>query len=156
MTRPFWETKSLHEMTRQEWEALCDGCGKCCLVLLEEEASGPSEAVEIWETDVACRLFDPECRRCRDYDNRKEKVPGCVVLTPENVAALKWMPESCAYRRLARGQGLAPWHPLISGDRQSVATAGIAVSAGLSSEEDVPDTALEDHITARRWPPVEG
>ena len=144
---PFWEAKALQEMTAEEWEALCDGCGKCCVILLEDD-----ETDEIWETDVACRLFDASCRRCRDYVNRQEKVPGCVQLSPGNIAALKWMPASCAYRRLAEGRDLAAWHPLLSGRRESVAEAGIAVAPDLVSEEQLPEAALEHHVTGRRWP----
>lgn len=144
--RPFWKRKTLVEMTSQEWESLCDGCGKCCLVLIEE----PDGAT--WETDVACALFDPKRRCCTDYENRTRRVPDCVRLTPRNVSALRWMPESCAYRRIAEGRGLADWHPLVSGDPDSVRRAGIAVSPDLASEADVDDDELEDRITDRRCP----
>lgn len=142
---PFWETKSLSQMNHEEWESLCDGCGRCCLVLLQDADSGA-----VWETDVACRLFDARTRRCTDYPRRKARVPACVTLTPENLAALDWMPESCAYRRLHEGRGLADWHPLISGTRESVVAAGVAVSADLVPEGEVADEDLEDHVTRRR------
>lgn len=141
----FWETKSLGEMTPAEWEALCDGCGRCCVYVLHNEETG-----DVFETDVACRLFDANARRCRDYENRTARVPDCLALTPENAGAYSWMPESCAYRRLANGEGLADWHPLVSGDAQSVARAGVAVSPDLASEEDIDEEMLEARITRAR------
>ncbi len=131
----FWEHKSLAEMTPQEWEALCDGCGRCCVVLLEDDDG-------IHETDVGCQLFDPKTRRCTDYQNRHERVPDCVRLTPNNAHALPWMPDTCAYGRLARGEGLPPWHPLITGDPRSTEKAGIAVSKNLLSEADISEKKL--------------
>ncbi len=142
---PFWRTKRLADMTDAEWESLCDGCGKCCLVLLQDEDAGV-----VWETDVACRLFDPETRRCGDYANRLERVRDCVRLTPENAGALAWMPETCAYGRLARGEALPTWHPLVTGDPRSTARAGAATRHGLASEADVTDDALEDRRTVMR------
>lgn len=150
--KKFWETKSLEEMTGEEWEALCDGCGLCCLVLLESEED-TSQPPEIWETRVTCKLFDASCRRCKDYTNRQKRVPGCVPLTAQNIAQLKWMPESCAYRRIAERRGLPDWHPLRTGDRQSVVTAGLAVAATLPSETEIDEADLELHISKRRWPP---
>lgn len=143
--RPFWERKALAEMTPQEWESLCDGCARCCLIKLEDEDTG-----EIATTNVACKLLDPETCRCTDYGNRTERVAGCVRLTPENVAGIAWMPASCAYRRLAEGRGLAWWHPLVSGSRETVRSAGIAVAGRVVSEDEVPADALEDHICD--WP----
>lgn len=142
--KPFWETKTLAEMTRDEWESLCDGCGRCCLVVLEGEDG------RYWETDVACRLYDPKKRQCTDYRNRHARVPDCVRLTAENAGALKWMPETCAYRRLARGEGLPDWHPLVSGDPGSVARAGIAAGRGLASEAEVSEEELESRVTGAR------
>lgn len=149
MTQPFWETKSLAQMTDAEWESLCDGCGKCCMVLLrdDEDDAGPGA---VWETDVACRLFDPATRRCRDYANRLRRVPGCIQLTPDNAGALDWMPETCAYRRLAAGDPLPEWHPLVTGDPASTERAGAAVSPNLVSELTVEDDDLDDHIVRRR------
>lgn len=145
--KPFWQLKTLEQMSQEEWEALCDGCGKCCVILLEDD-----ETDEIWETDVACKLFDSTCRKCSDYEARQRAVPGCVQLSPSNISGLKWMPESCAYKRLAQGHGLASWHPLLSGESESVVTAGVAVGRGLMSEEEVTEVALETHIVGRRWP----
>ena len=131
-TAPFWVRKTLGEMTPEEWESLCDGCGRCCVVLLEDEEEGGYV-----ETSIGCKLFDPESRRCTRYETRQMLVPGCVKVTAQNAGQLDWMPESCAYRRLAEGRGLAPWHPLISGRAESVAEAGIAVGPDLVNEREV-------------------
>ena len=144
---PFWECKTLPEMTQEEWESLCDGCGQCCIVLLEDE-DGEEEG--FLETSVCCRLFDPQTRRCTRYDERKTLVPDCVQVTPENAAALDWMPETCAYRRLAEGRGLADWHPLISGRRESVAEAGVSVGPDLTDERKVKTRHLWKYVTGRR------
>jgi uncharacterized protein len=132
--RPFWETKTLSQMTEAEWESLCDGCGLCCLVRLEDEATG-----EVIPTRLHCRLFDPDACRCRDYENRRQHVPDCIKLKPGNIDDLFWMPKSCAYRRLHEGRGLARWHPLLSGDPQSVHAAGVSVRG-----QTVSELALED------------
>ena len=144
MTDRFWETKRLAEMNEAEWESLCDGCGKCCLVLLCDEDD------RVWETDVACRLFDPETRRCRDYANRLAQVRDCVQVTPENAGALDWMPSTCAYRLLANGRPLHDWHPLIAGDAKSVARAGAAASKSVVSELFVDEDDLEARIVRER------
>ncbi len=138
--KPFWETKRLDEMTEAEWESLCDGCGLCCLVRFEDE-----ETLEVIPTRVHCQLFDPERCRCSDYENRKATVPDCIKLTPQNVEALEWMPKSCAYRRIHEGRGLAAWHPLISGDPESVHRAGVSVRGETISELTLadPDDALD-------------
>jgi uncharacterized protein len=143
-TRPFWETKSLAEMSAREWESLCDGCGLCCLVRFEDEIGG-----EIVPTRVACRLFDDQRCRCVDYDDRRRRVPDCIKLTPGNIASLPWMPGSCAYRRLHEGKSLPPWHPLITGDPETVHAAGVSVRGQTISEAvlDHPDDALD--FTAR-------
>lgn len=141
----FWETKSLDEMTEAEWESLCDGCGRCCLYILHNEESG-----DVFETDVACKLFDPKKRRCTNYASRAKIVPDCVQLTPENADKLHWMPKTCAYRRLANGKTLPEWHPLITGDRESVVRAGVAVSPDLIPEEEIDDDLLESRITKSR------
>lgn len=144
--RPFWETKPLSAMSREEWESLCDGCGKCCLVTLEDE----DDPGELAETSVHCRLFDAETRRCTCYARRTELVPGCIELRPDNVTSLPFMPESCAYRRIAEGRGLASWHPLVSGDPASVERAGVAVRRELTDERRVSEEDLWRHVTGHR------
>ena len=140
---PFWMTKRLDEMTREEWESLCDGCGRCCLVKLEDEDTG-----EVHYTDIACQLLDGQSCRCRDYPNRRRVVPDCVGLTPKDVAEIDWLPPSCAYRRLAEGHDLAWWHPLVSGDPETVHRAGISVAGRAISERQAGP--LEHHIVD--WP----
>lgn len=143
--KPFWEIKSLIEMTSAEWESLCDGCGRCCIYVLHNEETG-----DVFETDVACKLFDARKRRCTDYANRQKRVPDCVRLTPENAGDLHWMPDTCAYKRLAKGQSLPDWHPLITGDPETVARAGVAVSPDLIPEGEIDDDLLESRITRER------
>lgn len=130
---PFWRRKTLAQMTRAEWESLCDGCGKCCLGKVEDPSTGV-----LRQTDVACRLLDPHTCRCSSYADRKRFVPDCVVLTPAKVPALAWLPASCAYRRIAEGKDLLPWHPLVAGDPESVHRAGISVRGRMVSERDCP------------------
>ena len=142
--RPFFETKTLKQMTAAEWESLCDGCGLCCLVRFEEEESG-----DIIPTRVHCKLFDPQRCVCTDYVNRAEHVPDCVKLTPGNVEALAWMPLSCAYRRIHEGRGLADWHPLVSGDRESVHRAGVSVRGQTISETALAEA--EDALDFAAW-----
>ena len=143
---PFWKTKTLAEMTPSEWESLCDGCGRCCLVKLEDE-----DTAEIYFTDVGCRLLDSESCRCRDYANRSARVDDCVRLTARNLAELNWLPPTCAYRLLANGGDLYWWHPLVSGDPETVHAANISVRARVSSDEDaIPEDRIAEHIVA--WP----
>ncbi len=137
--KPFWQRKTLDAMTQGEWESLCDGCGQCCLHKIEDEDTG-----EIARTDVACRYLDLEACRCTDYSNRQRNVPDCVKLQPDTVLRLRWLPETCAYRLVALGQDLAWWHPLVSGDPDTVHAAGISVRGQAISEDRVDD--LEDHI----------
>ena len=137
--KPFWETTPLDRMTRAQWESLCDGCGKCCVHKLEDDETG-----QIFPTNVACRLLDPRTALCKDYPNRKAQVPECVRLTPAKLETIDWLPASCAYQRIYNGEGLADWHPLVSGDPQSVHTAGFSVRGKTVSEDDVGD--LENHI----------
>ena len=143
-TRPFWETKSLSEMSPAEWESLCDGCGLCCLIRYEDEDTG-----EITPTRVACRLFDAEACRCTDYAARKAKVPDCIKLTPYNIDALPWMPASCAYRRLHEAKPLPAWHPLITGDPDSVHAAGVSVRGQTINEAALADPEDALAFTAR-------
>ncbi len=138
----FWERVPLDKMTQREWEALCDGCGKCCLNKLEDAETG-----EVAFTRVACRLLDDETCRCVHYDIRHQFVPDCVTLSAESIAEnAYWMPQSCAYRRLAEGKSLLPWHPLLSGDPNSVHEAGISVRGITLSEFDVPEEDWEEHL----------
>ena len=132
--KPFWERKTLAEMTRVEWESLCDGCGLCCLVRLEDEETG-----EVIPTRVHCKLFDSQACRCSDYVDRHRHVPDCIKLTPHNIDALDWMPKSCAYRRLHEGKSLPRWHPLITGDPESVHRAGVSVRGQTISEMSLAD-----------------
>jgi uncharacterized cysteine cluster protein YcgN (CxxCxxCC family) len=136
----FWESKTLAEMNREEWESLCDACGKCCLYKLEDEDSG-----EVYYCNVVCKLFDMEKSCCTDYPNRAVRVPDCVVLTVENISRLGWMPKTCAYRLLSEGKPLPKWHPLVSGDKDSVYRAGHSVRDRVLLEEEGME--LELHIT---------
>jgi uncharacterized protein len=143
---PFWRRKSLDEMTDSEWESLCDGCGRCCLNKLEEEGSDRT-----YYTDVACRLLNDKTCRCRDYAHRFVKVEDCVQLTPQNLKSITWLPPSCAYVLVAAGKDLYWWHPLVSGDPQTVHAAGISVRGRVrASETQVSDDMLENYIVS--WP----
>lgn len=138
----FWERKRMDRLSRAEWEALCDGCGKCCLNKLEDEDSG---AVAL--TRVACRLLDDDSCRCAQYDIRHQFVPDCIVLKPGNIADnLYWMPQTCAYRLVYEGRPLPGWHPLISGDPETVHRAGVSVRGITRSEFDIPEDDWEEHI----------
>jgi uncharacterized cysteine cluster protein YcgN (CxxCxxCC family) len=141
---PFWRRKTLSQMTAAEWESLCDGCGLCCLVRFEEEDSG-----DVIPTRVHCKLFDAQACACTDYAHRKAQVPDCVKLTPGNIDQLPWMPKSCAYRRLYEGRDLAWWHPLVSGDPESVHRAGVSVRGQTLSETALADP--EDALEFAAW-----
>ena len=140
----FWVAKKLHEMTPEEFESLCDGCGKCCLHKLEDEDTG-----DVYYTKVACRYLDHNSCRCTQYQQRQQLVAECAVLTPESVKDTYWLPETCAYRLVAEGLPLFDWHPLVSGDPDSVHAAGMSVAGKVLAENSVADDDLEDYIV--RW-----
>ncbi|MGG7645988.1 YcgN family cysteine cluster protein [Rhodovulum sp. YNF3179] len=138
----FWERIPLDQLRPAEWEALCDGCGKCCLLKLED-----AETAEVAFTCVGCRLLDDETCRCGQYEIRKQLVPDCVVLTPGNIADIAyWMPATCAYRLLFEGKPLYDWHPLVSGDPDSVHDAGISMRGRIVPEFEVTEDELEDYV----------
>ena len=141
LRKKFWE-RPLAELNREEWEALCDGCGKCCLHKLEDEETG-----ELHATNVACWLLDRHSGRCSRYRERKALVPDCVRLRPENLAELDWLPSTCAYRLRGEGKPLPEWHPLITGDPDSVHRAGASVRGWTISENDAGE--LEHHMIDR-------
>lgn len=143
--QPFWRTKGLDEMSRAEWESLCDGCARCCLNKLEDWDTG-----EIIWTNVACSLLDEKSCRCKDYDNRLATVADCVPLTPDSVASLSWLPPTCAYRLLDEGYDLYWWHPLVSGDPDTIHQAGISTRGKIVSEEGMKVEDYEHHIA--HWP----
>ena len=144
----FWREKSLSEMSADEWESVCDGCGLCCLNKLEDE-----ETAEIQYTNIACKLLDGETCRCKDYGRRLEKVPDCLKLTAETVSDFHWLPKSCAYRLLDEGKPLPSWHPLVSGSDQSVHEAGMSVKGGTISEEGIESRDYENHLA--HWPGID-
>ncbi len=138
----FWENVPIRRMSQKEWEALCDGCGKCCMNKLEDE-----DTAEVALTRVACRLFDDTTCRCSQYEIRHQFVPECVVLSPANMETnLYWIPETCAYKLLWTGRRLFDWHPLISGGAQSVHDAGVSMQDRTMPEFEIPEDDWEDHI----------
>ncbi len=139
--KAFWVKKTLDEMTEEEWESLCDGCGLCCLIKLEDE-----DTEEIAYTDVACELLNIGICKCSDYPNRHKQVPTCIPLNPRNIKEIGWLPVTCAYRRLDEGQGLLPWHPLITGDPDSVHRAGVSIRDWAVPEGQVTEKDLPGHI----------
>jgi uncharacterized cysteine cluster protein YcgN (CxxCxxCC family) len=143
---PFWKAKSLDEMTQAEWESLCDGCARCCLVKLEDEDTGA-----IHFTDIGCTLLDAKACRCRDYSGRARRVPDCVKLTPAAVRTLTWLPVTCAYRLVSENKDLPDWHPLVSGSSESVHEAGISVRGRVfAGEDDLAQESWPDRIVL--WP----
>lgn len=141
---PFWQQKSFDEMTRDEWESLCDGCAKCCLHKLEDEDTG-----DVYYTDVACRYLDQHECRCQQYDKRQELVEECISLKPEDVSLFYWLPSTCAYRLLSEGKPLPQWHPLVSSDTQAVHQAGQSVRGRTVSEDQIHPDDYEDRLI--RW-----
>ncbi|QGX38670.1 YcgN family cysteine cluster protein [Permianibacter aggregans] len=141
--KPFyWRGKSLEELSKTEWEALCDGCGKCCTYKLEDTETG-----ELYQTNVCCKLLDTHACQCADYKNRKKYVSDCVQLKPENVLSFDWLPPTCAYVRVAKGKDLPKWHYLVCGDRQRIHEVGKSVQDKVLSEENAGP--LDQHIIAR-------
>ena len=139
--QPFWRRKRLEEMSKAEWESLCDGCGRCCLHRLEDEDTG-----EVHATRVSCKLLDTHSCRCTRYPERRRYVPDCIQLKPADARSFTWLPRTCAYRTLAEGRELASWHPLVSGSRETVHRAGISVRDQVISEERVHPDDFQDHI----------
>ena len=143
--KPFWKAKELTEMTEAEWESLCDGCGRCCLNKLEDWDTG-----QIYFTCVACVQLDDHTCSCKSYATRFDVVPDCIDLTPDKIYELKWLPPTCAYRLLADGKDLYDWHPLVSGDPESVHKAGISVRGRTISEEGLEPDDYEEFLVD--WP----
>ena len=137
----FWESKTLGEMSDSEWESLCDGCAKCCVKKLEDVDTG-----DVHYTNVACHLLDREKCRCTRYPERSALVPDCIVVTPDVAADFKWLPETCAYRLLAEGKPLYDWHPLISGNWESVHAAGVSVRGKVISDENVHPDEIQEFV----------
>ena len=142
--KPFWQTVKLTDMTAAQWEAVCDGCAKCCLVKLQDEDSG-----EIVFTDIVCNLLDQQSCRCTHYEERTKLVPDCVKLTKDNLDKIDFMPPSCAYRLLHEGKDLPQWHPLVSGRADSVVVAGMSVKGRVIAEMAF-DGDSEDRVVD--WP----
>lgn len=140
-TQAFWQHKTLEEMSEQEWEALCDGCGRCCLQKLENADTG-----EVFYTDLACRLYDLTRGGCSDYAHRQQRVSTCLKLTVELIPQFHWLPSTCAYRLLAEGTNLPEWHPLISGSSDSVGKAGFSICGRALAEQQVPESDWEERI----------
>jgi hypothetical protein len=147
----FWEEKPLDQLSREEWESLCDGCARCCLIKLEDEDDG-----SLYTTSIVCQYLDLESCVCTRYEERSKLVPECLQVTPDNADKLQWMPQSCAYRLLAEGRPLPEWHPLISGSQESVHEAGISVRNFAISENEVSDEEqwpeyIIDHQEGVTW-----
>ena len=137
----FWKEKPLDALSPAEWEALCDGCAQCCLIKFEDEETG-----RIYHTNVVCELLEIHACRCTRYAERSTLVPTCLTLTPELIPTLSWMPPTCAYRLLAEGKDLPPWHPLVSGDPRSVHQAGISVRNKVVSARNIDEADLSDYV----------
>ena len=140
----FWSRKTLDQLNREEWESLCDGCGLCCLQKLEDDYTR-----RIYYTNVACKLLDLQTCQCSNYARRQEFVPDCIALTPGDADAYRWLPETCAYRLVAQGDELPPWHHLVCGDRDAVHRAGISRAGMMQPEASVPEETWEEHIIFR-------
>jgi hypothetical protein len=140
----FWENLLISDWTNEEWEALCDGCGKCCLIRLEDEDTG-----DIHNTDVHCKLYDGDCGGCSNYSNRAKHVPDCVKLTPDNIYSLTWLPKTCSYRLITEDKPLFNWHYLVSGSRQSIIDAGMSIIGKTTNELRVKTKHLPNRI--KQW-----
>ncbi len=150
LSPPFWE-KPLDALTRAEWEKLCDGCGRCCLIKLEDEDTGG-----IYPTSVCCKLLDRESCRCQDYRHRRDHVPDCIRLTLKKLQNISWLPPTCAYVLRGAGKPLPAWHPLLTGDPDSVHRAGVSVRGRVEADEtEIAEEDLPDFIRQwpKRWPP---
>ncbi|WP_396587071.1 YcgN family cysteine cluster protein [Bermanella sp. R86510] len=139
--KPFWQTKTLKEMTQQEWESLCDGCAKCCLHKLEDEDTG-----EVFYTEMVCRYLDRDTCHCTEYERRQELVPHCVWLTPDDVEEFHWLPSTCAYRLVHEGKPLPKWHHLRSGDRKTIHKFNHSMRNKGIPDDKIPENEWEDHI----------
>ena len=137
----FWRHKKLTELSPEEWEAICDGCGICCLYKVEYE-----DTSEVELTNIVCRFLDLDCIRCQLYDDRHSAMPTCIKLTPSEVATIKWLPETCAYLLIMRGQPLPDWHPLESGNPQSIHDRGISVKGKVIRETEADLDRIEDYV----------
>ncbi|MEW6445463.1 MAG: YcgN family cysteine cluster protein [Pseudomonadota bacterium] len=146
MNPPWWRVTPLSELSADQWERLCDGCGICCLHKLEDEEDGT-----IYTTDLACELLDCATARCSDYDHRTQRVPECIVLRAEDVERFRWLPPSCAYRLVAEGRDLPEWHPLRSGDPDSALRSGHTVAGRCTPAREVPPEEIENHLML--WTP---
>ena len=140
-SQPFWRTKTLEQMSREEWESLCDGCARCCLQKLEDEDTG-----EVYYTELVCHYLKEENCSCTIYQTRNEKVPNCIWLKPEHVPEFHWLPNTCAYRLISEGQDLPEWHPLVSGTKETVHLAGISVKDRVIPDNSVAEEDWEEHL----------
>ena len=137
----FWETKNLIDMNENEWESLCDKCGKCCVIKLED-----FDTQQVHYTNVSCKLLCEKSASCKDYENRKSIVPDCIILSPDNLKDLKWMPETCAYKLLNEGNKLPYWHPLLSGNDKEIVNSGNSVKNRVTNENKIKIKDLPDYI----------
>ena len=137
----FWETKNLIDMNENEWESLCDKCGKCCVIKLED-----FDTQQVHYTNVSCKLLCEKSASCKDYENRKSIVPDCIILSPDNLKDLKWMPETCAYKLLNEGKNLPYWHPLLSGNDKEIVNSGNSVKNRVTNENEIKIKDLPDYI----------
>ena len=141
LSKKFWETKKLSDMNEIEWESLCDKCGKCCVIKLED-----FDTQEVHYTNVSCKLLCEKSASCKDYENRKSIVPDCIILSPDNLKDLKWMPETCAYKLLNEGKNLPYWHPLLSGNDKEIVNSGNSVKNRVTNENEIKIKNLPDYI----------